>query len=414
MQKIAYLFLVFSIFIFSTASLKAQENNSTGKITGKVTDKDNNASIQLAAVKLLNSSDSSLVTGTETDASGNFIIDKIAYGKYSVVVEYIGYSTGIARNITIDENNPSRNLDFKLKAGTTTTDEIVVESEKSAIELKPDRRVFNVENMGVTGGSAIDVLKNVPSVSVDVDGNLTLRGNGNVKIIVDGKPFGLSGTNLSTLLDQIPANQIASIEVISNPGAKFDAEGVSGIINIVMKKNDGVGYNGSVSLNTGTRDKYNGSLNLNVRNKGLNFFGLYDYRLNNFFVEGNGERINFLNPTYYNTIQSSDGTNRNYSHFGKAGFDYNIDDNNSLSLSGSYNDRSRKRSETNPVIQTNMQNVQTGNYVSYLSENGDGYSFSVAGNYMLKFKNPKQTLTSDVNFLRWTDNSYSGTLQIIY
>jgi len=413
MQKFAYLLVALTLLIFSGASLKAQENG-TGKITGKVTDKDNNTPVQSAAVKLLNSSDSSLVAGTETDASGIFTLDKVAFGKYSVVVEYIGYSIGIAKNITLSADKPSQSLDFKLKSGSTTTEEIVVETEKSPIELQADRRVFNVENMGVTGGSAIDVLKNIPSVSVDVDGNLTLRGNGNVKIIVDGKPFGLGGANLSTLLDQIPANLIASIEVISNPGAKFDAEGVSGIINIVMKKNEGVGYNGNVTVNAGTRDKYNGSLVLNVKNKGLNVFGNYDYRLNNFFVEGNGLRTNYLNPTYYNTIQSNDGTFRNYSHFGKGGFDYTIDDNNSLSLSGSYNDRNRRRSETTPVIQTNTANVQTGNYITNLFERGDGYSYSFAGNYMLKFKNPKQTLTTDANFLRWTDNSYSNNITDYY
>jgi iron complex outermembrane receptor protein len=174
-------------------------------------------------------------------------------------------------------------LDLKLKSGTTTTEEIVVESEKSDIELKPDRRVFNVEkNLNVTGGSAIDVLKNIPSVSVDVDGNVTLRGNSNVKIIIDGKPFGINSNNMNTMLEQIPANQISSIELITNPGAKFDAEGASGIINIVMKKNDGFGYNGNFTLNAGTKDKYNGSFNLNVKNKGLNLFGGYDYRLNNF------------------------------------------------------------------------------------------------------------------------------------
>ncbi len=209
---------------------------------------------------------------------------------------------------------------------------------------------------------------------------------------------------------RIPANQISSIELITNPGAKFDAEGASGIINIVMKKNDGVGYNGNFTLNAGTRDKYNGSFNLNVKNKGLNLFGSYDYRLNNFFIEGNGDRNNFLNNTYAFTNQSSDGNFRNYSHFGKGGFDYTIDDNNSLSLSGNYNDRRRQRSELNTVFQSNTQNVQTGNYITNLFERGDGYSFNVAGNYSLKFKNPKQTLTSDHTFLRWTDNSNSNNI----
>lgn len=409
MRKILQSLLVLSLFFAAYAPSQAQ--NDKGKITGKVTDKDNNAPIQSASVKLLNAKDSTLVTGTETDANGDFTLDKVPFGKYSVLVELTGYSKSYAHGITIDGNNPAQILELKLKSGTTTTDEIVVESEKSDIELKPDRRVFNVEkNMNVTGGSAIDVLKNIPSVSVDVDGNVTLRGNANVKIIIDGKPFGINSGNMNTMLEQIPANQISSIELITNPGAKFDAEGASGIINIVMKKNDGIGYNGNLSINAGTRDKYNGSFNLNVKNKGLNLFGSYDYRLNNFFIEGNGDRNNFLNSTYAFTNQSSDGNFRNYSHFGKGGFDYTFDEKNSLSITGNYNDRRRQKSETNNVTQTSTQNIQTGNYITSIFEKGDGYSFNLASNYSLKFKNPKQTLTNDMSFLRWTDNSVSNNV----
>lgn len=413
MRKILQLMLILPLFFAAYAPSQAQ--NTKGKITGKVTDKDNNAPIQSAAVKLLSAVDSTLVSGTETDANGAFTIDNVPFGKYSVLVELTGYSKSYARGITLDENNSSQALDLKLKSGTTTTEEIVVESEKSDIELKPDRRVFNVEkNLNVTGGSAIDVLKNIPSVSVDVDGNVTLRGNSNVKIIIDGKPFGINSNNMNTMLEQIPANQISSIELITNPGAKFDAEGASGIINIVMKKNDGFGYNGNFTLNAGTRDKYNGSFNLNVKNKGLNLYGGYDYRLNNFFIEGNGDRNNFLNSTYAFTNQSTDGNFRNYIHFGKGGLDYTFDDNNSLSLSGNYSDRRRQRSETNNVSQKNTQGIQTGNYLTSLFEKGDGYSFNLASNYTLKFKNPKQTLTNDMTFLRWTDNSTSNNVTDYY
>lgn len=413
MRKSLQLLFIFSLVLaFYTPS---QAQNDKGRITGKVTDKETNAPIQSASVKLLSAKDSSLVSGTETDANGDFTLDKVPYGKYSVLVELTGYSKSYARGISLTGENAAMNLDIKLKSGTTTTEEIVVESEKSDIELKPDRRVFNVEkNLNVTGGSAIDVLKNIPSVSVDVDGNVTLRGNSNVKIIIDGKPFGINGSNMNTMLEQIPANQISSIELITNPGAKFDAEGASGIINIVMKKNEGFGYNGNLTLNAGTKDKYNGSFNLNVKNKGLNLFGSYDYRLNNFFIEGSSLRDNFLNSTYSLTTQNSDGNFRNYSHFGKGGFDYTFDDKNSISLSGNYNDRRRQRSESNDVVQFNTQNVQTGDYLTSLFEKGDGYSFNLASNYTLKFKNPKQSLTNDMSYLRWTDNSTSNSITDYY
>lgn len=413
MRKILQLLSIFSLVL--TFYIPSQAQNNTGKIWGKVTDKETNAPIQSASVKLLSAKDSSIVTGTETDANGDFILDKIAYGKYSVLIELTGYSSSYARGISLNGDNGSINLDIKLKSGTTTTEEIVVESENSNIELKSDRRVFNVEkNLNVTGGSAIDVLKNIPSVSVDVDGNVTLRGNSNVKIIIDGKPFGINGANMNTMLEQIPANQVSSIELITNPGAKFDAEGVSGIINIVMKKNEGFGYNGNLTLNAGTNDKYNGSLNLNVKNKGLNLFGSYDYRLNNFFIDGNSTRDNFLNSNYALTIQNTDGNFRNYSHFGKGGLDYTFDERNSLSLSGNYSDRRRQRFESNNIEQSNTQNVQTGDYLTSLFDKGDGYSFNIVSNYTLKFKNPKQTLTNDMSYLRWTDNFSSNSTTDYY
>ncbi len=418
MRKILQLLVILSLFLIVIAPSQAQQNKQNdkgGKITGKVTEKDNNAPIQSASVKLLSAKDSSLVTGTETDAGGNFSFDKVPYGKYSVLVELTGYSKSYARGITLDDGNVTVNLDVKLKSGTTTTDEIVVESEKSDIEFKPDRRVFNVEkNMNVTGGSAIDVLKNIPSVSVDVDGNVTLRGNSNVKIIIDGKPFGLNGSNQNTMLEQIPANQISSIELITNPGAKFDAEGATGIINIVLKKNDGVGYNGNISLNAGTKDKYNGTFNLNVKNKGLTLTGGYDYRINNFFIEGNSDRENYLNSTYRFTNQSTEANFRNWVHFGKAGLDYTFDDRNSISLSGNYMDRNRQRSENDNVKQSSIQNVTTSDYLSSIFDKGDGTNYNLSGNYTLKFKNPKQSLTSDVSFFSWNDNSYSVNINDFY
>lgn len=414
MRKIFQLLAVLSVFLTANG-LHAQNDKNSGKISGKVTEKDNASPIQSASVKLLNAADSTIVTGAETDADGNFSFDKVVYGKYSVLVELTGYSKSYVRGITLDAGNPTASLDVKLKSGTTTTDEIVVESEKSDIEFKPDRRVFNVEkNMNVTGGSAIDVLKNIPSVSVDVDGNVTLRGNSNVRIIIDGKPFGLNGANQNTMLEQIPANQISSIELITNPGAKFDAEGASGIINIVLKKNEGVGYNGNFSLNAGTRDKYNGTLNLNVKNKGLTLSGGYDYRINNFFIEGNGDRDNYLNDTYRFTNQNTEANFRNWVHFGKAGLDYNFDDRNSISLSGNYMDRNRQRSESDRVKQSSIQNVTTSDYLTSIFDKGDGTNYNLSGNYTLKFKNPKQTLTSDVSFFNWKDNSYSININDFY
>ena len=377
-----------------------------GKISGTVVDKDNNIPLSAVSVQLFNS-ENSLITGAETGTDGKFQFDNLSNGTYNIKIELVGYSTANVKGVTITKDKPSVSIEtVKLKSGSVTTEEIVVEAEKSAIELKPDKKVFNVEgNMITEGGSAVDVLKNVASVSVDVDGNISLRGSQDVKVIVDGKPFGQQGANLATLLEQIPANQISSIELITNPSAKYEAEGTSGIINIVLKKGTGFGYNGSVSVNAGTKDKYNGTLNMNLRNNKVKLYGSYDYRLYNFVIQGTSGRNNFINPTSSFILQENAGRSRNITHFSKAGFDYTLSERSSFSLSGSYTDRDRKRNENTHTTQNDLNNVVNTEYDLFTTDATTGYNFDMALNYTQKFKNPKQLLTGDFSFFKYKDNS---------
>jgi outer membrane receptor protein involved in Fe transport len=406
-----FLHFLYISFFFSIQGFSQSENN--GKITGSVNDRNTNSPIEAASVTLLNESDSSLVTGTETDANGNFALMNIPYGSYKLEVNLIGYNTAVVRGISLSAARSEITLaPVTLRAGITETEEIIVEGEKSAIEFKSDRKVFNVEQGMITqGGSSLDVLKNIPSVSVDVEGNISLRGSTNVKITVDGKPFGLNSPNRTNLLEQIPANQISSVEVISNPSAKFEAEGTSGIINIVLKKNTGFGYNGSLSLNAGTKDKYNGSFNVNLRDNKLNLTGSYDYRLFNFFVDGNNQRVNFRSTSQAFIDQIADGNFRNTTHFGKAGLDYFFDDVHSLGIAVNYNDRERRRKERTDTWEYNTNRDLTNYYLLNVTENGKGYGLDAAINYYAKFKNPQQTLTADLNFSRFKDDVSSDNLR---
>jgi hypothetical protein len=213
---------------------------------------------------------------------------------------------------------------------------------------------------------------------------------------LNGKPAGLDGPNRTTILEQIPANQIANIEMITNPGAKYEAEGETGIINIVLKKNDDLGYNGNLTLNGGTHDKYYTSLGFNVKKNKVNIYGNYDYRIYNNLSTGSSDRTNFLLNTYLN--QSSSGTSRNAKHYGRGGIDYDISDNQSLSLSGYYYNWDMRGSESSNYNSFDNLNNPLLQYISKTNNLGNGYGFNSSLNYTLKFKNPKQTLTSDFYF----------------
>lgn len=409
MMKFKYSLLIFVLTFLSSGLLQAQ----SGKITGSVIEKTSNTPVEAAAVSLLSGKDSSVVAGTETNAEGKFTFDNVSFGKYSLRVNSVGYSKAIVRGIIVDKNNSEIKLDpVLLKSGETSTEEINVEAERSAVEFKGEKKIFNVEqSMNVQGGSAVDVLKNIPSVSVDADGNISLRGNQNVKITVDGKPFGLNNSeNRNTVLDQIPANLIESVELITNPSAKYEAENSAGIINLKLKKKEGLGYNGSLLLNAGSKDKYNGSLNMNFRKDKLNFFGGYDYRLYNFYIDGNNSRKIFSNNSDFN--QSATGTTRNISHFLKGGFDYNISEFNSLSYLINYNIRDRRRTDNSSALTVNSLNGGLISQYDFLTnDNSDGHTIDMSLNYQKKFKDPAKSLSSEIVFTQIKDNSINNTSQ---
>jgi outer membrane receptor protein involved in Fe transport len=392
-KNIKYAILLLTIFL---TSLNLSFAQTKGKIQGIVVDNSTNKPIESVAVRIMK--DSSVVKGAATDSEGKFILDNVQFGTYDISISYVGYKDNIIKNLIIDTKNP--NIDVgtvKLKSDSYSTEEIKVESEKSAIELTADKKVFDVEkSLPTNGGNAIDVLKKLPSVSVDADGNISLRGSQNVKILLNGKPAGLDGQNRTNILEQIPANQISNVELITNPGAKYEAEGTSGIINIVLKKNDALGYNGNVTLNAGTNDKYYGSLGFNVKKDKLSAYGNYDYRVYNFTDGGSSARDNFL----YNTslIQSNSGTSRNINHYGRGGVDYDFAKDQSLSLSAYYFNWDRRSSESSDYNSFDNLNNVLSQYNSKTLVLGNGYGFNTSLNYTKKFKEPTQILTGDFYF----------------
>ncbi len=404
MKKFSFLLLV---LILAAASAIAQNTRQQGSgvISGIVYERSTRTPLEAAAITLYKQNDSSLVTGTQTDASGKFILNNVPFGKYKLEANLVGYSIAVIKSITVNGQNPEINLDtIKLKEGTTTTEEIEVTAERGPLTIEPDKKVFNVsQDLINQSGSATDLLRNVPSVTVDVDGNVSLRGSGDVKILIDGKPSGLNGQNRAQILEQIPANSIESIELITNPSAKFEAEGNTGIINILTKRNVLLGYNGSVTLGTGTKDKYNGGLSLSLKNNKINLSASYNYRLFNMGMTGDNFRSSIFNNATSYMNQLSDASMRMGGHSGKFSLEYYLTPKQSFTLSSNIRYRDRKRGETttNNVLDE-LQNLSS---FSVTKNTGDskGTDVEFALNYNGMF-GPKQTLTGEISYSHDNDD----------
>ncbi|MFC2093666.1 TonB-dependent receptor domain-containing protein [Bacteroidota bacterium] len=401
-----FLFIIILNFILLISINSSFAQRGNGSINGFVKDNGTNEPIESAAVSLYSNKDSSLVKGMETDNKGEFILADVPFGSYYLEVNMVGYNTAIVKGLMLNPNNKEINLEtITLKSGITETEEILVEGEKSFIEFHPDKRVFNVgQELTTKTGTATDILSEIPSVTVDSDGNVSLRGSENVKILIDGRPFGLDGSNRSEILKQIPASEIESIELITNPSAKYNPEGTSGIINIVLKKNKDQGYNGNLSLNLGTGDKYTGSANINLKNSRFNLFANYNYRLRNSEQTSSHFRESYFNNSISFTDQVESGNSRRNSHLLKAGLEYSINDKNTIGISSVYSDRSHSRFENSETKELdNFNNILT-QYLRNNDEDEDGYHLDFSLTYASKFKNPKQILTGEVSYSRSSEN----------
>ncbi|HVN58109.1 MAG TPA: outer membrane beta-barrel family protein [Bacteroidales bacterium] len=248
---------------------------TTGTIAGKVFDNSSKDPLEYATIAVINSQTGKVVTGTVADAKGNFKIASVPAGTYKIEIDFIGYEKNIIDNVKVGAGGSTVTIgQVFLNPSTHSLSSVVVTADKPLVENKIDKIVYNA-SIDVTsqGGLAIDVLKKVPQVTVDIDGNVELQGNSNIRFLINGKPSSVFGNNVADALASIPASQIKSIEAITNPGAKYDSQGTGGIINIILQDNKMQGVNASVNLSAGTRLE-NSSANLNIRhnNFGINAF----------------------------------------------------------------------------------------------------------------------------------------------
>lgn len=277
----------------------------SGRIRGMIIDSGSQQPMEFANVAVYNRNDSMLVTGGITNGKGQFEIGGLNYGAYFVEANFIGYQKTRLTEITIE---PSRLLvdigRVALNNSTIAVGEVAVVAERQRVEFQIDKKVINVsQDINAAGGTAVDVLENTPSVEVDMDGNVQLRGSSNFTVLIDGRPSVLSG---SEALRQLPASVIENIEIITNPSAKYDPDGMAGIINVVLKKNILAGFNGVVNGMAGTGDKYRSDFTLNYRTKKSNIFLGADWTEDNSYGTFFSERQTFSGDTTFFIV--SDGS----------------------------------------------------------------------------------------------------------
>jgi ferric enterobactin receptor len=303
-------FILFLTILGFAAQAQNNAAGNSGKISGKVNDASNNTPVDYATISIFKPGSTSPFNGGLTDPKGNFKIDNVPNGTYTVTIEFLGYQKQTINNVTVSAPK-NTSLDIILLApAQKMLKDVVITAKVPAVENKIDKLVYNPANdLTSQGGVALDVLQKVPMVSVDINGNVELMGNTNIQFLINGKPSTIFGSSITDALQAIPASQIKNIEVITNPGAKYDAAGTGGIINIILKDNNVQGVNGSVNLSAGTRLE-NGSFNLNAK-KGKIGVGV--------FFSGNGQ-LSSTTPSTANRTSFSNGDTTRLNQQGSSAF----------------------------------------------------------------------------------------------
>lgn len=318
------------LLMVSSAILSAQPHSNSdiknGSISGRVIDAKLKEALPYVNI-VVKDSNAKIITGGITNDDGTFLIDKIPEGHIVVSIQYIGYKT-LDKSVTLGDNNYKVDLgDIQLEEEATGLDEVTIVADVSTIQQKVDRKVITIgKDLQTTGATASEIMNNLPSVSVDQQsGAISLRGNQNVRIMVDGK---LSTIPADQLLKQIPSTSIKSIELITNPSAKYNPEGMSGIINIILHKNTQIGFNGNINVGLAydIEPKFNGSIDANYRNGKFNFYGSYNNSVAKNANYGQIDRIE------QNVLQNFNILNNNKSNLFKIGVDYYLDEKNTISV----------------------------------------------------------------------------------
>jgi len=400
LQIFTFLALFFTTF-FAFSQPKADKIKI--KITGTIIEKTSKSPLEYATITLINSSNPKLIFGGITDKKGNFSVEATP-GVYDITLEFISFKPTQIKQKQLTENTNLGTIG--LEEDFTQLNEVVVRAEKTTVEIKLDKKVYNVgQDMIVKGGTASDVLDNVPSVTVDIDGNVALRGNDNVRVLIDGRPS--NAINIAEALRLIPADAIDKVEVITNPSARYDAEGGGGIVNIILKKGKNQGINGTFIGTLGTPKNSGLSGTINYKTKEFNLFTTQGYNDRN--NPGNAltdsRYLNSDNSTrdYMNERRKNERLSKSYN--GNFGFDWYLD--KTLTWTNAVNFRKSDGDNTDNVY----QNYYDANYVYDYTRNrineetSKSKNIEYTTNFTKNFKKEGHKLTIDGSFSKNTDKN---------
>ncbi|MES2411296.1 MAG: TonB-dependent receptor [Bacteroidota bacterium] len=402
-KKFHYLLSAVVLFISITSFAQERPERAKIAITGKIIEKTSTLPLEYATITFKNTKNPKLVFGGITDNKGDYSVE-IVPGVYDIILEFISFKP---TNVSQKQLTQATNLGtIALEEDATQLNEIVVRAEKTTVEIKLDKKVYNVgQDMMVKGGTASDVLDNVPSVTVDAEGNVALRGNDNVKILIDGRPS--NAINIADALKSIPADALDKVEVITNPSARYDAEGGGGIINIVLRKGKNLGLNGTVIANTGDPETYGLTGNVNYKAKEFNLFTTqgYNYRNNPGNAFTDSRYLNSDNSTrdFMNETRTNERLNKSYN--ANIGMDWFLD--KSTTWTNILNFRKSSGDNVDNVFQNyydvNHDYTYTRNRINEEDSKSKNVEFNT--NLTKNFKKEGHKLTIDGSFSSNTDKN---------
>jgi outer membrane receptor protein involved in Fe transport len=404
--------VLFLTLIICTITVKLfAQTAELGKIRGKIIEEQTNETVPFATAMVLDRKTKAMVRSVQSDIDGNFIITNLPKGVFTFKVSFLGLQTMVRDSVSITDQIIDINFgSIKMKPSKgNTLNEVTISAPKPTMQLGIDKKIFSVDQSLVSeGGSAADLLQNVPSVQTDMDGNVSLRGSSGVRVLIDGKPSLIAGGNIAQILQSIPASSIESVELVTNPSAKYDAEGQSGIINIVLKRNKKLGFNGSVALTAGSRENYNANTSLSFQNKRINLYGNYSYRYGN-RIGGGYNNISYLNPIAGSLAianQTNESKDLNKGHNLKAGLDYFLTEKSVVSFTSGLNLRNGDEKEFLNINQlyANGNPFSLSNRTNIEQQEGTNYDLNL--DFSQKFNRPKEELTTNIGFSEGRNDNY--------
>ena len=385
-MKKTILFCLTLLVGFTALAQRPQNYQARPKIllSGKVIDEETKQPLEYATITLKNPRFPDRLQGGITDAEGNFKFE-VFPGRYTITTEYISFESNVNEGVILRETTDLGTI--ALGISVDALDEVELVAERTEVEIRLDKRVYNVgRDITVRGGSVSDVMDNIPSVSVDVEGNISLRGNDNVRILINGKPSGLVGLSGPDALRQLPAESIEKVEVITSPSARYEASGTAGILNIILKREELTGFNGSFILNGGFPTTFGGNTNLNWRTEKLNIFSTVSYNDSKSLGGGvfNSEYFNGDAPSTF-TNEDRDYERQRERFFINLGAEYFFDDKTSFTVSGFLRNSNNGSNNTTIIEDRSATDVVLNSFGRYQDETEEDKSAQFTANFTKKF-----------------------------